>query len=397
MAQSIGEYAISVKTDAREFQKGMEQVVVTTQRATNMIVQASSATTQIAVASKNTTFAIQQLALGVQDAASVFGTGGFSGALRAAGNNLVQFASIMSPMSGTMAAFAVTGLQVMADQFTRTGDAAKKAAESVLLYTNNAEKLSRDIKAGRAVSDNTDVETSGEARSNAKRLQKEFEDARQLEFRSRTELNNLRDLMDQTRERIGAKSSFQDRLGNNLQPLTAEAGKQRLDDLNKQQDALRKQADEQERMAKELQAQRDAAIKQEAELVRQEYDKAFQQIDGERAKRAQEMARKEAESLVAKEKGRQELIAESRREEFAENQRRAQMMRAVQPNFQYAGYGSAEAAEALARSRTTVADDAKNYYDKSLGIQENMLDQLVELNKAQQEANVDVIEDFLFQ
>ncbi|RPI74019.1 MAG: hypothetical protein EHM42_15805, partial [Planctomycetaceae bacterium] len=135
MAASIGEYAISVKADAREFQKGMEQVLVATKQTTLAITQTTTQTMMLAGGAKNSTFAIQQLAFGLQDAASVMGTAGFGGAIRAASNNVIQFASLINPLAGTIAAVALTGVQVLADSFRSTTTETEKATKAIKDYT----------------------------------------------------------------------------------------------------------------------------------------------------------------------------------------------------------------------------------------------------------------------
>lgn len=397
MATSIGDYAISVKTDAREFQKGMEQVVVTTQKTTAAIIQTTTETTKLANGSRNTTFAIQQLALGLQDAASVFGTSGFGGAVRAAGNNVIQFASLLSPLGGTIAAVAITGVQMLTDYFTKQAKAAGEAKQAVVDYADSVKLIQADVKRARGLADVAGMENPEQARNHAKGLQKRLDDAAKEAQMIDADIGGLD--AEQLKIEARLKRGLVRRMGPGGGIITEDPfpeGNKRLAEIEQEREALRKAGDEARKNQQGLQEEINAAKKREAELVRQEYGKVFQDLDGERAQRANEMIRKESEALAAKEKGRQELIAESRRDELAENTRRAQMLKSVQPNFQYAGYGSADAAEALSRARTAVADDAKNYYDKSLGIQENMLDQLVELNRAQQDANVDVIEDFLF-
>lgn len=61
----------------------------------------------------NATRGLLELSRGVEDAAVVFGTSGFSGAIRASSNNLSQMAMIMGgPLAGAVAGFAAAGLSV---------------------------------------------------------------------------------------------------------------------------------------------------------------------------------------------------------------------------------------------------------------------------------------------
>lgn len=63
--------------------------------------------TQVARSSKRGQRAVLELSRGVEDAAVSFGTGGFAGAIRGAGNNISQMLAIMSPAAGIVGGFAV--------------------------------------------------------------------------------------------------------------------------------------------------------------------------------------------------------------------------------------------------------------------------------------------------
>lgn len=412
---SIGEYAISVKADAREFQKGMEQVAVTTQRTTAAIIQTTTQTTALANGTRSATFAVQSLAIGLQDAASVFGTTGFSGAIRAAGNNVIQFASLLSPLAGTIAAVGLTGVQLLTDYFTKQSDATKAAAAGVDKYTEAFSRLLKTVGQAEKIREIGEAQEVG----GAKQTRKELEDRTRTQQAENAAIENrIRDLATQKatiESEIAARIKREEAAmaGTGMEPsgLGSTLGeRQRLDDIAKERAKLeqelgKRQGDSQQTQAELVAArEREQQLRfkkqavqaaEEAEMVAKEYDKEFRKFDEDRMKRAIEIEQAAADARESKEKSRQQLIAQSRRDEMQENERRTKEMRAVPQQFQYAGYGSAAATEALSRSRSTYADDAKNFQDKSIGIQENMLDQLVELNRQQKEANVDVVEDLL--
>lgn len=414
MAASIGDYAISVKADAREFQKGMEQVAVVTQKTTAAIIQTTAQTTALANGTRSTTFAVQQLALGLQDAASVFGTAGFGGAIRAAGNNVIQFASLLSPIAGTIAAVGLTGVQVLADYFTKQSKATDGAKASIDRYQESLDRLLKTVGQGEKLRKIGEEQNPEGAKGTRKEAEEKLRTQRAEADAIQNRINDLANQKATIESEIAARIKAEEAAmaGTGMEPggLGSTLGeRQRLDDIAKERQRLETELGQRQgdigQTEAELNAARDREKQlgfkrqaekaaEEAEMVAKEYDKEFRKFDEERMKRAIEIEQAAADAREAKEKSRQQLIAESRRDEYAENVRRAEKLRAVNPMVSAAGYGSAEAAEALARARTAPADDAKNYYDKTLGVQENMLDQLVEMNNRQKEASVDVIEAF---
>lgn len=76
-------------------------------------------------------FAFQQLAFMIQDASSVYALTGFSGAVRAGSNNLIQAGSLLSPKWGTGLALAAVPIGLIADHFAKVEEKAKAAAIEV--------------------------------------------------------------------------------------------------------------------------------------------------------------------------------------------------------------------------------------------------------------------------
>lgn len=72
------------------------------------------------------TAGVQQLAFAVEDAGSVIGTSGFSGAVRAASNNISQFAVLLNPMAG-IAVSAAIGIGTMATALLKSKSASEEA------------------------------------------------------------------------------------------------------------------------------------------------------------------------------------------------------------------------------------------------------------------------------
>jgi hypothetical protein len=105
-----------------------------------------------------TRYAVLNLAYGVQDAATVFGTGGFAGALRASANNLTGLGIILANTQGGMAGLkaammgpemAIIGiatvLMVAADAWQAYSKSVQDAMDKI------TEKRVRDLKPARAV------------------------------------------------------------------------------------------------------------------------------------------------------------------------------------------------------------------------------------------------------
>lgn len=110
--------------------------------ASQMEAQAAE---RVTGATKMNVFAVQQLAFGMQDAATVVGTMGFAGAFRAASNNLIQFASLISPLHGTIAALAGTGLALLIDNLFKTEKQAHKTHSAIEGLTDGFEKLAARV------------------------------------------------------------------------------------------------------------------------------------------------------------------------------------------------------------------------------------------------------------
>lgn len=92
----------------------------------------------------------QELARGVEDAASVFGTSGFAGAIRASSNNLSQMASVMGgPLAGAIAGFAAAGLSMATPYISSLLDA-RDITKELAEQTDIAIRKSRELFETRA-------------------------------------------------------------------------------------------------------------------------------------------------------------------------------------------------------------------------------------------------------
>ena len=164
------------------------------QRLNQQAAQARQAQQQFGAGCGNAMFAVQQLAFGVQDAASVYGQMGFAGAVRAASNNIVQFASLIGPATGVVTALAITGLQLGIDYFTKFGEAAEKAGEKVAKAFSYAQQLSQQRVSDFKRQQNLNKEAEGaNSTEQIKRLRKDHADRRkelQVEIQEEKQLRN---------------------------------------------------------------------------------------------------------------------------------------------------------------------------------------------------------------
>lgn len=138
--------------------------------------------------STNALFAVQQLAFGAQDAATVFGTQGFAGAVRASSNNLVQFGSLISPMAGIALAGLATVIGLIVDNWDKWSDSLgnwenklAQAQKATITYGEIAEDVGKRIK------NLTEVEDLDTTKSIDKKI-KELADERKLNARMIDEL-----------------------------------------------------------------------------------------------------------------------------------------------------------------------------------------------------------------
>ncbi len=132
---SVADYNVKITGNSSSAVQALVNTAIEGKRAAAELKAAAKAVTveqeHTQKSTKNLTFAFQQLALGIQDGASVMGTGGFAGALRASGNNFIQMASMISATHGTVTAFAMTGLQLLVDNMKDVAKETKKASEEL--------------------------------------------------------------------------------------------------------------------------------------------------------------------------------------------------------------------------------------------------------------------------
>lgn len=393
---STGTYSVKLTGDSSQFQAEMAKVAEASKATAIQIRSTSTELNVVSGSGKNATFAIQQLALGVQDAASVFGTSGFAGAMRAAGNNIIQFASLLSPIAGTVAAFALTGVQLMADSFNKASKATTEATQALLIYGQTAAKIERDVRQEgelRKIGGMTDPK---QLLNEAKESDDRALQARQRVERGTAEIANIQNLMDETRARMSRNPSIRDRFGGG--GMTIEAGQTRLEQLQKELDSQRAAVKEAEIIQREseerAQEARRAGLGPDMRAGFEVDIKAFQEAKRNQDERDAKQAADKAKAAIRFEDERQKLIAGSNRDMMADEEQRRARLRAYDPFTSAAGFGSSSAAEALARARA-VPKEQTDIDRQVLAIQQKALSELSEIRlNTKAKAAPAVVEEF---
>lgn len=116
--------------------RAWKEGTITSQEFTRAIKTANAAQANMAAGSGRTQVAIQQLIFAVDDASTVYGQQGLSGAIRAAANNMTTFASLMFGPWGLAIAVAVAAATQLYLALNKTGDSAKSAGEKLKEVTD---------------------------------------------------------------------------------------------------------------------------------------------------------------------------------------------------------------------------------------------------------------------
>lgn len=256
---------------------------------------------------KKMLLALNQLSYGVEDFLTVIGTTGFSGGMRAASNNLSQFVRILHPAAGLVAGVGIALGTAMIPALFRTSEASKEAEDSLKsyreelqLFREEAEKQASDE---RRVRDIQEATKSGQVKGRMDGIREEM---RVKEILYKKELADL-ERIQQKREAItkavkdfekamnpqGPRSGFN--IPNTKEPLNKlleelslnqqaiapniwgfggedpiELGKQRIEELRRQEEELVQSMLPEQRERKKLNDQLDLAKEKYQELLQQE-------------------------------------------------------------------------------------------------------------------------------
>ena len=400
---SLGEYSVAVTGDTKNFEYAIQQSIETSNKFAVSIRKTSTEVQIAASGFKNGTFAIQQLALGVQDAASVFVTAGFSGAIRAAGNNVIQFASLLTPLAGTIAAVGITGLQMLADYFKKSGEAATKAAEEFKNFRYEVDKNTEAAKMRKEVSTiNKETSVKGiegkildtkEQRDNE--LQQMKDNAESIEQQQRL----IERAQDRVRSRVerDRRVAIEQRKEGQFDPKAAALGymnpaeKEIVRQAELQIGKLRDKNIEIDKSASENAKRLEESYKKRSELqMKESIDADLKAFGGGDNAAMDERKRKKA---VDFENTRQKLIADNNRDMFAEEEAHRQRMARFNPFAGAAGYGSQQATEAISRAQA-VPNDLVDIDKQVLSVQQKALSELSEIRLNTKPQKVEVVETF---
>ena len=372
---------------------------------------------KIATASGTAQFAIMNLAYGVQDAATVWGTSGFAGAVRASANNVaslgVLFGSAGIGAGGLAAALATpavaliglsTAVMLGADAWEKYKKSEEDAYQTTLkLFTREKEFYEKRIAlaADRAQFEQRVVEVAGggrEAAVDAVRQQQVLVDVKEAE------LNKAKELAKEEEKRVKTLDAQIARLMAQKALEERTRGPDARDKLaafleGKDQPEVRERIDFDEKI-RQLEIQRRAAINNRAEAARAERD-VQKELDGEierldRLIEASEEARVDADKRAALEREMAEFEKDKadkvRFSDIAILQAERQVanlqtqLKSVYdvPMAGMAQAGSQEAANIRARSMRREADAEKKELQEQLKVSREQLDELKAIREQMQ-------------
>lgn len=187
--------------DATRFGNGVraaEKDAMRLQGTVNRINSQSASATGVFSSNANRTGqAITQLAYGVEDAVSQFGTMGLAGALRGASNNLSGVAAAMGGPWAVAATVLGTTVAALGIQYFTSGKNAKSAKQQIDDYTESVKKQIDQIKANVEFQQKLDkIRTGEDAAKQRSDLQDDIA-AREAAIKDlRRQQNNLQGLID---------------------------------------------------------------------------------------------------------------------------------------------------------------------------------------------------------
>jgi flagellin-like hook-associated protein FlgL len=224
---------------------------------------------------QNAARGLLELSRGVEDAAVVFGTSGFSGAIRASSNNLSQMAMIMGgPLAGAIAGFAAAGVSIatpyIASLFDATEQTKKLKDETDQAIKSIGDlfesRLANNVRGTEFAFDLKGIGTAGGAASEISQRRRELNSLETREFFNR-----------QQRDAVaaqGGNGAFSKETEEELRRLDKERGDMAAQSLQVQHEITRLK----ERQVVLARQEREAQAEEFAERIRQ-----FQEEDKEEA------------------------------------------------------------------------------------------------------------------
>lgn len=196
VAQAMAHFTQNTKMSRRELLELEQQIRI----ATGATQQMQGSMTRHNVAISNAIFL-------VEDAASVYGTQGLAGALRAASNNMTMIAMTMGGPYVAAATVAIVATMQLVMAFTKIGEKTKYAKDESDKYLDSLRKITDEIK--RQVAFDQEVQnfdTSAEIDTAIQRKYAELESIQEQEDRIREEVN--KNLVEADKARRNAESAI---------------------------------------------------------------------------------------------------------------------------------------------------------------------------------------------
>lgn len=278
---------------------------------------AGNASNQAAGGFRNSTFAVQALAFGVQDAAQVYGTTGLAGAISASANNMIFFLSLINPTLGTLGALVVAGGQFaailgpMALGLQNNAERTKQLVEEQKRQLEIQQRLNDMIRQGDRASEA--VKDAEGAKGLREQRESTLRDNRQEQQQIQDQVARQRALRAQLQQNVRDTESNQTGFGIAANTL----GLTQRSTFLAQIKALNETILEQENRRAELQQQELLLQRQVNEAKEKETRLTVQQNDEEFKRRSQERNQAFAEQQAKEAKDRQE----AQQREFEQYQR----------------------------------------------------------------------------
>lgn len=153
MAVSVSKIAVQVTGETAQLTSAMTQASRSVNTLTQSQVTATAATTKLTSASGNANFAINQLIFAADDAATSFGTQGWSGAIRAASNNLTMLAATSGNLYVFLGTVAVTAVAQLTSKYWDQNDAIKEQIDLLGQLQERQGRLARELRGFRELGD----------------------------------------------------------------------------------------------------------------------------------------------------------------------------------------------------------------------------------------------------
>lgn len=202
---SLGRISVDFVAGTSQFRTDVQKAGRAVNEFRRPVRQTSRAMGRTRRGFKSSSQAMLQLSTAVEDGAAVWGSTGFSGAVRAASNNLSQAASLLNPMAGVVVGLGAALASQLIPKLFDTGKAAKESEKQVQRLTETMERFNKAADRARAFKkfqlSLPDLSTAEQVKSRLKELKREEAVLRNQESIRKRQLKTAKETMAQVRRR----------------------------------------------------------------------------------------------------------------------------------------------------------------------------------------------------